>query len=90
MTIITAAVPLFCAQQERKLFFEFLRDIEKFERRNGLDHFRVRPSSTPRRHVGRGGDGADDGGTSDHCLGDDGTTVVYLGPMLKASIRFIV
>lgn len=77
-----------CAQQERKLFFEFLRDLEEFERRNGLDHYRVRPSATPRWR--RGLSGAVDAGTDGRCGEDDGTTVVHLGPMLKASIRFFV
>lgn len=64
-------------QQERKLFFEFIKDLEKFELRNGLDHYRVRPSPKARRRNGFGD-------------GDDGTTVMHLGPMLKASIKFYV
>jgi len=73
--------------QERKLFFEFLRDLEKFESRNGLDHYRVRPGLAPRRR--RGHENGDDGVGSRHC-GEDGTTVVHLGPMLKAAIKFYV
>ncbi len=73
--------------QERKLFFEFLRDLEKFESRNGLDHYRVRPSLASRRRRSLHDD--DDGVSSRHCE-EDGTTVVHLGPMLKAAIKFYV
>ncbi|CAN0050839.1 unnamed protein product [Ectocarpus sp. 12 AP-2014] len=65
------------APMERKLFFEFIKDLEKFELRNGLDHYRVRSSRKATRRNGSGDD-------------DDGTTVLHLGPMLKASIKFYV
>lgn len=50
--------------------------MEKFEVRNGLDHFRVRPCG------GRGNAGNDSR--------EDAMTVLHLGPMLKAAIRFYV
>eukprot|EP00904_Undaria_pinnatifida_P000865 jgi/Undpi1/1077/HiC_scaffold_10.g04540.m1 len=61
---------------EKKLFFEFVQGLEKFEVRNGLDHFRVRPDG-----------GRDNSGASAR---EDATTVLHLGPMLKAAIRFYV
>lgn len=63
--------------QENKLFFEFIKGLEKFEHRNGLDHYRI--SSTHKSNRSDGDDGW-----------KDGTTVVHLGPMLKAAIRFYV
>lgn len=74
-------------KQERKLFFEFMKDLTAFEIRNGLDHFRVRPGSPPSRHDGIDGIS---GGSARRCMQDDGTTILHLGPMLKASIRFYV
>lgn len=64
-----------------------MKDLTDFEVRNGLDHFRVRPSSNPRRHQGIDGKS---GGAGRRCGEDDGTTILHLGPMLKASIRFYV
>lgn len=74
-------------QQERRLFFEFIKGVERFELRNGLDHYRVRPRARRRNQDGFG-DGND--GTTRYCGEDDGATVLHLGPMLKASIRFYV
>lgn len=74
--INTATRPSFPSPQEKKLFFEFVEGLEKFEVRNGLDHFCVRPDS------GRGNAG---NGSK-----EDSTTVLHLGPMLKAAIRFYV
>lgn len=64
------------SRQEKRLFFEFVKDLETFEHRNGLDHHRVRSEG----HNGIVG-------TSSR---DDGTTILHLGPMLKAAIRFYV
>lgn len=63
-----------CFLQERKLFFEFLKGLERFEYRHGLDHYRMRPV------------GEDVGGGSGRR--GDGATIVHLGPMLKAAIKF--
>lgn len=65
--------------QENKLFFEFIKGLEKFEHRNGLDHYRI---SSAHQRNGRRNNGGNDW--------TEETTVVHLGPMLKAAIRFYV
>lgn len=59
------------------MFFEFVKGLESFELRNGLDHYRIRP----RR-------GQANGSTDDPVK--EGATILHLGPMLKAAITFYV